>query len=95
MSHSKKNAEFIAKLNRMLKGVIEVVETERDCFTLKVTSPWLREDQAVYLSDDLKQMVKHWFLRNAGKKVVFNNTETIFWLADAETASAMGSRSVC
>jgi hypothetical protein len=91
-SLKKTNAEFIAKLNRMFKGVIEVVETERDCFELKAVSPWLRDDQQIFLSDDLIEMVKVWFLRNAGKKVVFNNTKTIFWLADAEAAGAIGEQ---
>lgn len=76
------NKVFVDKVNRMFKGVITCVETERDCFTLQASSPWLQENHVVNPSKGFKTFVETWFYRNAGRRVNFNNTSSIFWLGE-------------
>ena len=76
------NIDFCNKIGRKIGGKLKLVEKERDYFRVETDSVWLRGTQSIYLSDEFKEWLKVFVLRNFKKNVKWDNLGLDFWLED-------------
>tara|TARA_R110002050_G_scaffold238739_1_gene374905 strand:+ start:273 stop:521 length:249 start_codon:yes stop_codon:yes gene_type:complete len=76
------NIDFCNKIGRKIGGKLKLVEKERDYFRVETDSVWLRGTQSIYLSDEFKEWLKVFVLRNFKKNVKWDNLGLDFWIED-------------